>query len=49
MHKVQIQYAIQYAICNTKYNMHKVYIYTLQRFLSAQLISMRNAFIYDVM
>ena len=39
MHKVQIQYAIQYAICNTKYNMHKVYIYTLQRFLSAQLVS----------
>ena len=39
MHKVQIQYAIQHAICNTKYNMHKVYIYTLQRFLSAQLVS----------
>ena len=29
--------------------MHKVYIYTLQRFLSAQLVSTRNAFIYDVM
>ena len=48
MHKEQIQYAIQ--ICNTKYNMHKVHIYfayilciytlcTLQRFLSAQLVS----------